>query len=406
MQPAQLDAPNAAGHDARDKLRHACHRIGQPDRPGPVGGRNGVAQTRQCVTEIRVSPGLTLPKIHSAPSRRDLLLVFLPLGPYPRQEIPGLRVVRGELRQSLGRYEGIVQLAGREQCQTQVGVHREQDGVEVQRVAVSANGLVEFAQKHNLFLIEDTCDALGSTYAGKLCGTFGHLATLSFYPAHHITMGEGGAVYTHSRRLARLARVLRDWGRDCFCGYDNPVDGKCGHRFNWKIDGSDEPYDHRYLYTEIGYNLKPTDLQASIAVAQLDKLPMFIEKRKKHFRLLYEHLQKYQDVLQLPTWSAKSDPAWFAFPITVRAAAPFNRSALTQFLERRRIETRTLFSGNILRQPAYRNIERRVIGDLPNADIVLGSTFFVGVYPGLDEQQIAYMLNAFDQFFESQRSGA
>lgn len=271
---------------------------------------------------------------------------------------------------------------------------------------VEMEPIVEFAQKHNLFLIEDTCDALGSTYAGKLCGTFGHLATLSFYPAHHITMGEGGAVYTHSRRLARLARVLRDWGRDCFCGYDNPVDGKCGHRFNWKIDGSDEPYDHRYLYTEIGYNLKPTDLQASIAVAQLDKLPMFIEKRKKHFRLLYEHLQKYQDVLQLPTWSPKSDPAWFAFPITVRAAAPFNRSALTQFLERHRIETRTLFSGNILRQPAYRNIERRVIGDLPNADIVLGSTFFVGVYPGLDEQQIAYMLNAFDQFFESRKSGA
>jgi CDP-6-deoxy-D-xylo-4-hexulose-3-dehydrase len=271
---------------------------------------------------------------------------------------------------------------------------------------VEMDTVVAFAKKHELFLIEDTCDALGSTYEGKLCGTFGHLATLSFYPAHHITMGEGGAVYTHSRRLARLARVMRDWGRDCFCGYDNPPNGKCGHRFDWKVDGSDEPYDHRYLYTEIGYNLKPTDLQASIAVAQLDKLPGFIEKRKQHFALLFKHLQKYQDYLQLPTWSAKGDPAWFAFPITIRANASFDRAALTTFLEAHRVETRTLFAGNILSQPGYRHIQRRVIGELTNADIVLRRTFFVGVYPGLDEVQIGYMLEMFDKFFESMKSSA
>jgi len=264
---------------------------------------------------------------------------------------------------------------------------------------VEMDKVIEFAKRHDLFVIEDTCDALGSTYDGKMCGTFGHLGTLSFYPAHHITLGEGGAVYTNSRRLARLARVMRDWGRDCFCGYDNPPDGKCGHRFDWKIDGSDEPYDHRYLFTEIGYNLKSTDLQAAIGVAQLDKLPMFIEKRKQHFHLLYEHLQRYADVLQLPTWSPRSDPSWFAFPITVKPAAKFNRTTLTKYLEAHRIETRFLFAGNILSQPGYRQIDCRVAGDLANSDVVLRRTFFIGVYPGLDAPQIEHVLNTFDKFF-------
>ena len=250
-------------------------------------------------------------------------------------------------------------------------------------------------------MIEDTCDALGSTFNGQLCGTFGHLATLSFYPAHHITTGEGGAVYTNSRRLGRLARVIRDWGRDCFCGYDNPPNGKCGRRFEWTVDDSDEYYDHRYYFTEIGYNLKMTDLQAAIGAAQLDKLPAFIMKRKKHFRILYEHLQKYADVLELPSWSSKADPAWFAFPITVKPTAPFNRKTLTRYLEAQRIETRFLFAGNILAQPGYRNIACRVTGDLANTTTVLHRTFFIGVYPGLDEQRIEYMLQAFDRFFES-----
>ena len=264
---------------------------------------------------------------------------------------------------------------------------------------IDMDKVVAFCRQYNLFLIEDTCDALGSTFDGRHVGTFGHLATLSFYPAHHITMGEGGAVYTNSLRLARLARTMRDWGRDCFCGYDNPPDGKCGHRFDWKIPGLNEPYDHRYLYTEIGYNLKPTDMQAAIGVAQMDKLPSFIEQRKKHFRLIYDGLRRYEDFLILPTTHPKADPSWFAFPITLRPGAPFTRKQITRFLEDRNIETRYLFSGNILKQPGYRDIERRVVGDLPNSDIVLKGAFFVGVYPGLDETRIEYMLDAFHAFF-------
>lgn len=264
---------------------------------------------------------------------------------------------------------------------------------------IDMDKVVAFARAHNLFLIEDTCDALGSAFDGKMVGTFGHFGTLSCYPAHHITTGEGGVVYTNSLRLARLARTIRDWGRDCFCGYDNPPDGKCGHRLDWKIPGSTEPYDHRYLYTEIGYNLKMTEMQAAIGVAQLGKLSSFIEKRKKHFRLIYDGLRRHEEHLILPSWHAKADPSWFAFPITVRPGAPFTRKQITRFLEDRNIETRYLFSGNILQQPGYRNIERRVVGDLPNSDIVLRGAFFVGVYPGLDDERIAYMLDVFHDFF-------
>jgi len=264
---------------------------------------------------------------------------------------------------------------------------------------VDMHKVTAFARKHDLFLIEDTCDALGSTFGGRLVGTFGHFGTLSCYPAHHITTGEGGVVFTNSLRLARLARTIRDWGRDCFCGYDNPPDGKCGHRLDWKIPGLGEHYDHRYLYTEIGYNLKMTELQAAIGVAQLDKLPSFIEKRKKHFRLIYEGLKRYEEHLILPAHHPMADPSWFAFPITVRPGAPFTRKQVTRFLEDRNVETRYLFSGNILEQPGYRGIERRVVGDLPNSDVVLRGAFFVGVYPGLDETRIAYMLDAFHDFF-------
>lgn len=264
---------------------------------------------------------------------------------------------------------------------------------------VDMDRVTAFARKHDLYLIEDTCDALGSTFGGRLVGTFGHFGTLSCYPAHHITTGEGGVVFTNSLRLARLARTIRDWGRDCFCGYDNPPDGKCGHRFDWKIAGPGESYDHRYLYTEIGYNLKMTDLQAAIGVAQLDKLPSFIEKRKKHFRLIEAGLKRYEEHLILPMHHPKADPSWFAFPITVRPGAPFTRKQITRFLEDRNIETRYLFSGNILEQPGYRDIERRVVGELPNSDVVLRGAFFVGVYPGLDETRIEYMLDAFHAFF-------
>lgn len=264
---------------------------------------------------------------------------------------------------------------------------------------VEMDRVMEFARAHGLYVIEDCCDALGSRYDGRIVGTFGHLATLSFYPAHHITMGEGGAVYTDSRRLARIARTIRDWGRDCWCGYDNPVNGKCGTRFEREIPGMPGTYDHRYFFTEIGYNLKITDVQAAMGVAQIQKLPGFVEARKRNFAALYERMKAFEEFLILPRWSPKADPSWFAFPLTVRDTAPFLRTELTRYLEERQVETRVLFAGNILSQPAYRHIERRVAGALPNSDRVLRGTFFVGVYPGLDEARLNYMLDVFARFF-------
>lgn len=256
------------------------------------------------------------------------------------------------------------------------------------------DAVMAFAQAHELYVIEDMCDALGSRFDGKHVGTFGHLATLSFYPAHHMTLGEGGAVVTDSRRLARLARVIRDWGRDCWCGYDSPPNGKCGRRLQTEIPGT-SAYDHRYVFTEIGYNLKITDMQAAIGVAQLAKLPDFIAARKRNFWRLYEGLKQFEMFFELPTWHPKADPSWFAFPLTVRKDAPFSREDCQRFLEARNIETRLLFAGNILKQPAYQNIECRVVGDLPVADRVLRRAFFVGVYPGLDDVRVDYMLDSF-----------
>jgi CDP-6-deoxy-D-xylo-4-hexulose-3-dehydrase len=263
--------------------------------------------------------------------------------------------------------------------------------------------IAEFARERGLYLIEDTCDALGSTYAGRMVGTFGQLATLSFYPAHHITLGEGGAVYTNSRRLARVARTIRDWGRDCWCGYDNPVNGKCGIRFERELPGVPGFYDHRYLFTEIGYNLKITDVQAALGVAQMEKLPGFIAARKRNFARLNSGLRQYEEFFILPRWLPQADPSWFAFPLTVREGAPFDRNGLTRYLEARRIETRVLFAGHILHQPGYRAIECRVVGRLPNADQVVRGAFFVGVYPGLDDARIDYMLQVFADFFAGLR---
>lgn len=264
---------------------------------------------------------------------------------------------------------------------------------------VEMDKVMAFAQAHDLFVIEDTCDALGSKYNGQFVGTFGHLGTLSFYPAHHITTGEGGVVFSNSHRLARLARTIRDWGRDCFCGYENPPNGKCGRRFEWQVPGAPGAYDHRYLFTEIGYNLKMTEFQAAVGVAQLGKLPEFIARRKRHFHLIYQALAQFKEWLILPEWSAQSDPSWFAFPLCIRDDAPFERNQLTTFLESRNVETRYLFAGNILLQPGYRNIQARVVGNLPNSDRVMRNAFFIGVYPGLDEARIAYMLEQFQGFF-------
>jgi CDP-4-dehydro-6-deoxyglucose reductase, E1 len=260
--------------------------------------------------------------------------------------------------------------------------------------------VMAFVKKHNLYLLEDTCDALGSTWGGKMLGTFGQMATLSFYPAHHITMGEGGAVYTNSRRLAKISRAIRDWGRDCWCGYDNPVNGKCGRRFEREVPGIPGYYDHRYFYTEIGYNLKTTDPQLAMGLAQLDKAPAFIERRKHNFHYLYEGLKQFEDYLMLPTWHEKADPSWFAFPLLVRPDAPFMRHELTRFLEYNQVETRLIFAGNILKQPGYRHIEHRVIGGLPIADEIMRGAFFVGVYPGLDDARLDYMIGMFERFFK------
>ena len=263
---------------------------------------------------------------------------------------------------------------------------------------VEMEPVMEFARAYGLYVIEDTCDALGSTYDGQMVGTFGDLATLSFYPAHHITTGEGGAVLTDDPHLAHIAQSVRDWGRDCRCRHDSPPTGACGRRFEWEIPGLKEPYDHRYLYTEIGYNLKMTDVQAAIGLSQLDKLSDFVAARQRNFARLYEGLKPYEELLILPAWSERADPSWFAFPITVRPGAPFTRRELIEWLEERSVETRLLFAGNITRQPGYRHIEHRTVGDLPHSDLVLRATFFVGVYPGLDDARLDYMLNAFVDF--------
>ncbi len=268
---------------------------------------------------------------------------------------------------------------------------------------VEMDAVMEFAEEHALYVIEDTCDALGSNFDGKPCGSFGDLSTFSFYPAHHITTGEGGALSARERALFHIAHSIRDWGRDCWCDHKSVGSGECGRRFDWEIPGLDEPYDHRYYFTEIGYNLKMTDIQAAIGIPQMAKLPDFVRSRKHNFNTLYEGLRAYEDVLVLPKWSPKADPAWFAFTIAVRETAPFSRRDLNQYLRERLIETRYLFAGNILHQPGYRNIPHRIATPLVETDRTLRSAFFIGVYPGMDEPRLAYMLQAFEDFMAEWR---
>lgn len=263
------------------------------------------------------------------------------------------------------------------------------------------DAVMELVKKHNLWLIEDNCDALGSRYRNKLTGTFGHLATFSFYPAHHITMGEGGCVTTDDEDLARIVRSIRDWGRDCYCtGGENNT---CGKRFGRQFGSLPFGYDHKYIYSHIGYNLKVTDMQAAIGYAQLKKLPDFIAKRKLNFQKLTEILKAYEDRLILPEAMEHSDPSWFGFVITVREDAKFSRNDLTRFLEANRVETRNLFSGNLLRHPAFVDIPHRIVGDLKNTDTIMNSTFFIGVYPGLDDSRLEYMAGVFARFMQGKR---
>lgn len=253
--------------------------------------------------------------------------------------------------------------------------------------------VADFAKRHGLWLVEDCCDALGSTYDGRQVGTFGDLATVSFYPAHHITMGEGGAVLTDRPRLKTLAESFRDWGRDCWCapGKDNT----CGKRFDWQLGDLPHGYDHKYIYSHIGYNLKVTDMQAALGLAQMEKLDAFIAARRANFDRLHAGLSGLQEFFVLPEATANSEPSWFGFPVAVRPGAPFSRRDVVTYLDARKVATRQIFAGNLVRQPAYQGVAHRRIGDLPNSDFVMNQAFWVGVYPGIDESRSDYMIAAF-----------
>ena len=261
------------------------------------------------------------------------------------------------------------------------------------------DALTAFARKHNLWLIEDCCDALGSTWKGRNVGTFGDIATVSFYPAHHITMGEGGAVLTDKPALQTIIESFRDWGRDCWC--DPGKDNTCGKRFEWQLGSLPCGYDHKYTYSHIGYNLKATDMQAALGLSQIAKLPRFIERRKENFRHLRTALEPLEKHLILPEATPGSDPSWFGFPIGVRADAPFRRDELIRALEAKKIGTRLLFAGNLLRQPAYEGCEYRAIGDLPNTDFVMNNVFWIGVYPGLTKTMLDFVAATLAEFAAS-----
>ncbi|OGS45219.1 MAG: lipopolysaccharide biosynthesis protein RfbH [Elusimicrobia bacterium RIFOXYD2_FULL_34_15] len=261
--------------------------------------------------------------------------------------------------------------------------------------------ILKLVKKYNLWFIEDNCDALGSRYNGKYTGTFGHISTFSFYPAHHITMGEGGAVATNDPLLRRIILSFRDWGRDCWCepGHDNT----CKMRFNQQFGELPFGYDHKYVYSHIGYNLKVTDMQASVGVAQLEKLPRFIDVRKNNFEYLFTKLKRYEKYFILPIATKNSSPSWFGFPIIVKETASFNRSDIVSFLETNKIATRMLFGGNLIKQPAYQNIKYRVHGDLKNTDLVMNNLFWIGVYPGINKEKLKYIIHIFDVFLKKNR---
>jgi CDP-6-deoxy-D-xylo-4-hexulose-3-dehydrase len=251
-------------------------------------------------------------------------------------------------------------------------------------------------KKYNLWLVEDCCDALGSTYKGQMVGTFGDIGTLSFYPAHHITMGEGGAVFTNNFELKQIAESFRDWGRDCYCppGKDNT----CGKRFCWKLGKLPEGYDHKYTYSHLGYNLKISDMQAACALAQLDKAPVFIQARKDNFKFLKERLYSCEEFLQLPVIDEGADPSWFGFPITVKEGSPVSRLDLTTYLDQNKIGTRLLFAGNLTRQPYMVDAKYRVSGELTNTDNVMNNTFWIGVQPALTREMLEFVVEKIESY--------
>lgn len=258
------------------------------------------------------------------------------------------------------------------------------------------DAVMALARKHDLWVIEDCCDALGSTWRGQHVGTFGHIGTLSFYPAHHITMGEGGAVFTSDDTLVRAIESTRDWGRDCWCppGRDNT----CGRRFCWKLGDLPEGYDHKYVYSHLGYNLKISDMQAACGLAQMDRLPGFVEARRRNFAYLREKMAGLEEFLILPEASSEAQPSWFGFPVTLKEAANINRVDLLRYLEQNHIGTRLLFAGNLTRQPYFAHQTYRSVGNLPNTDRVMRDTFWVGVFPGLEEAHLDFISQKIAEF--------
>jgi CDP-4-dehydro-6-deoxyglucose reductase, E1 len=259
--------------------------------------------------------------------------------------------------------------------------------------------VMRVAEKYNLWVIEDCCDALGARYDGKPVGTFGDIGTLSFYPAHHITMGEGGALLTENNQLKVLIESFRDWGRDCWC--DPGKDNTCGKRFCWELGTLPFGYDHKYAYSHIGYNLKITDFQAAIGVAQLDRANEFIAQRRANFVSLKERLKKYEEFLILPEATPNSEPSWFGFPITVRSDAPFSRLELLTYFDQHKIGSRLLFAGNLTRQPAYKDVQYRVAGNLKNTDIVMNQTFWLGIYPGISDAMLDFVAEKTGTFIKT-----